>query len=225
MIRKLFKYAFVVLVGWPVMFFWLRVQVHARERLPARGPAIIVANHNSHLDTVALLVLFPLSQLASLRPVAAADYFMSSRLMAWFARTVIDVIPVKRGGCADGDDPLHACHGALGRGEILIIFPEGTRGAPEQMGELKCGVAYLAEQHPGVPVIPLFMHGFGLAMPRGAAFPVPGIADIQVGAPLHFDSTRDAFMAALREAFEDLRAGWLARRLPKAMEGAPSCRP
>ena len=225
MIRKFLKYAFVVLVGWPVIFVWLQVRVHARERLPARGPAIIVANHNSHLDTVALLVLFPLRQLASLRPVAAADYFMSSRLLAWFARRAIDVIPVERGGHVEGDDPLHACHDALAHGEILIIFPEGTRGAPEQMGEFRSGVAYLAERHPGVPVIPVFMHGFGIAMPRGAALPVPGAADIHVGAPLQFNSTREAFMAALRGAFDDLRAGWLARRMPKAMEGARSCRP
>jgi 1-acyl-sn-glycerol-3-phosphate acyltransferase len=93
------------------------------------------------------------------------------------------------------------------------------------MVEFRSGVAYLAEQHPGVPVIPVFMHGFGIAMPRGAALPVPGAADIHVGAPLEFKSTRKAFMASLRRAFDDLRAQSSVRRRAGLDEGARSCRP
>jgi len=204
--RHLLKYAFVILVGWPVMRLWLRLRVRSRERLPLRGPAIVVANHNSHLDTLALLVLFPLSLLPGLRPVAAADYFLRSRLLAWFACNVIGVIPVERGGHEQGSDPLADCHAALERGEILIIFPEGTRGVPEQLLEFKCGIAYLAERHADIPLIPVFMHGFGLSMPRGAVFPAPRVADVLVGENLRFTGDRASFMAALRRTFERLSA-------------------
>ena len=223
MLRYLVKFAFVVLVGWPVMFGWLRLRVHARDRLPARGPAIVVANHNSHLDTLALLVLFPLALLPRVRPVAAADYFMRSRLLAWFARHAIGIIPVVRGGHEKGSDPLVECHAALERGEILVIFPEGTRGAPERLSEFKCGIAYLAESHPEVPLIPVFMHGFGLSMPRGAIFPAPQVADVFIGRNLRFTGDRASFMAALRRTFDQLGAQWRRRAEGVANRGAKPC--
>jgi len=82
--RKLLRMLFVVLVARPIIMFWLGLTVRHRERLPNRGPAIVAANHNSHLDTVALLSLFPLEDIPHVRPVAAADYFMKPGLMQWF---------------------------------------------------------------------------------------------------------------------------------------------
>ena len=57
------------------MFFGLN-KIGA-ENLPLKGPAIIVANHNSHVDTLVLLCIFPSSLIGKLRPVAAADHFLS----------------------------------------------------------------------------------------------------------------------------------------------------
>jgi 1-acyl-sn-glycerol-3-phosphate acyltransferase len=204
------KYVFVLLVARPVMLAWLSMNVRNRERLPRRGPAIVAANHNSHLDTLALLALFPLASIASVRPVAAADYFMRSRAIAWFSRCVLGIVPVKRERHARGSDPLDACHAALNRGEILLIFPEGTRGEPERMAALKCGIARLAERHPAVPVITVFMHGLGKAMPKGACLPAPVAADIFLGPPFRWTGSRQTFMATLRERFDRLRAEFSA---------------
>jgi 1-acyl-sn-glycerol-3-phosphate acyltransferase len=206
MLRNVLKYVFVILVAWPVMLVWLGLNVRNRDRLPRQGPAIVAANHNSHLDTLALLALFPLSLVPMVRPVAAADYFMRSRLMAWFSQNVVGIVPVERAGHDEGGDPLDECYAALNRGEILLIFPEGTRGEPEHMTEFKTGIARLAERHTEVPVVTVFMHGLGKSMPKGACVPVPFFVDIFLGEPFRWTGTRESFMAKLHEMFDRLRA-------------------
>lgn len=114
----------------------------------------------------------------------------------------VGIIPIARKRGADSADPLAECYAALLRGEILIIFPEGTRGEPERMQELKSGVAVLASKFPEVPVVPIFMHGLGRAMPRGAFVPVPFFVDVYAGQAMQWDQDsaggdKKAFMAAL----------------------------
>lgn len=202
--RALARWLFVVLVGWPICLVVLGMNVRHRNRLPKKGPAIVTPNHNSHLDTLAMLTLFPLRQISQVRPVAAADYFLKTGLLGWFSLNFVGIIPVARKrGDATGD-PLAACYEALERGEILVIFPEGTRGEPERMQELKSGVAVLAARFPTVPVVPIFMHGLGKSMPKGAYVPVPFFVDVYVGQPMYWaeDSAggdKRAFMSNLSE--------------------------
>ena len=217
--RSLLRVLFVVLVAYPVVLLWLGLNVRHRERLPARGPAVVAANHNSHLDTLTLFTLFPLGLIARVHPVAAADYFTSNPWIAWFSRNVVGIIPVVRGSAKKGIDPLQECHDALRRGEILIIFPEGTRGEPEQMAAIKSGIWHLGRQCPQATVVPVFMHGLGRSMPKGSIIPLPLFVDVYVGHPLQWCNEKAYFMTRLAERFsrlksrlENLRgaAGWSA---------------
>jgi 1-acyl-sn-glycerol-3-phosphate acyltransferase len=201
----LLRIAFVVLVAHPVVSIVLGMNIRNRARLPLRGPAVVAANHNSHLDTLALLTLFPLAQIPRVRPVAAADYFMKPGFMSWFSLNVIGIIPVVRKRDDPSDDPLVDCYAALERGEILLIFPEGTRGEPERMQELKSGISFIAKRFPEVPIVPVFFHGLGRSMPKGAHYPLPLFVDVFVGPPLRWGGEKQAFMQALRDAFERLR--------------------
>ncbi len=196
----------MLLVVYPVTHLWLGLSVRHRERLAIRGPAIIVANHNSHLDTLALLALVPLRLVWKVRPVAAADYFLRSRCLAWFSQKVIGIIPVDRAGREEGCDPLAECHSALDRGEILLIFPEGTRGEPERMTAFRSGVARLAERHANTPVMTVFMHGLGKSLPKGTFVPVPLYIDVLLGVPFSWTGSHESFMAKLQEVFDRLRA-------------------
>ena len=107
MIRVL-RHLFFLLVVRPLVLFVLGVNLRHRERLPTTGPAIIAANHNSHFDTLVLMTLFPLGFLDYLRPVAATDYFLVRRGLAWFARNIIGIIPLSRTVQAGHGDPLAA---------------------------------------------------------------------------------------------------------------------
>ena len=201
-LRPLCRWLFVVCVAYPICLVVLGMNIRHRNRLPLKGPAIVTPNHNSHLDTLAMLTLFPLGLIPKVRPVAAADYFMKTGLMGWFSLNFVGIIPIVRKRENPDDDPLLPCYEALERGEILIIFPEGTRGEPERMQQLKSGVAVLASRYPDVPVVPIFMHGLGKAMPKGAFVPVPFFVDVFVGQGLTWtdDSQggdKKAFMAAI----------------------------
>lgn len=176
------------------------------ENLPRKGPAIIVANHNSHVDTLVLLSIFPSALIGKLRPVAAADHFLGDPVSSWFSRRVVGIIPLKRTGAAKGEDVLAEAKTALANGDILIVFPEGTRGAPEEIGAFKAGVARLAEAAPATPIIPIYIQGAGRALPRGSKIPVPFDITIVIGAALKFGGSRPDLVSTLRQRIDNLKA-------------------
>lgn len=89
----LLRMLFVMLIAYPVILLWMGIYVRHRDRLPLKGPAIVAANHNSHLDILALLSLFSLSAVRHIQPAAAADYFFKNRWLKWFSLNVIGIIP------------------------------------------------------------------------------------------------------------------------------------
>jgi 1-acyl-sn-glycerol-3-phosphate acyltransferase len=202
-LSRLLRFVFFRMVVRPIVGIALGVNVRHRERLPAAGPAVLVANHNSHLDTMVLMTLLPPRLLPKVRPVAAADYFLKSRLMAWFSLQIVGILPIVRGG-GGKSDPLAAVHEALARGEIVILFPEGSRGEPERLSEFKSGVAHLARAHPDVPVIPAFLHGLGKSLPKGSAVFVPFCCDVVVGEPIPWQEDRKLYLQELRERMNAL---------------------
>ena len=199
MLQKVF-YIFVK----TAVLFLLGLNVRRKELLPSDGPAIIVANHNSHLDTMVLMALMPLARLKDIKPVAAADYFFSSPSKAWLSEHVLGIIPVERTGADKTVDPLEGCYEALAQDKVLILFPEGSRGEPEQMTDLKKGVSYLAERFPAAPVVPVFTHGLGKALPKGSFLLVPFFCDIFVGKPITWAGGRTQFMSSLKDRFSEL---------------------
>jgi 1-acyl-sn-glycerol-3-phosphate acyltransferase len=203
---KALRFLFFVVVVRMVVLIVLGLNVRHRERLPGKGPAIVVANHNSHLDTMVLMTLFPLRLLGRLRPVAAMDYFLRNKVLAWFALSIVGILPIARSGAARNLDPLAGCHEALRQGDMLILFPEGTRGQPEQLKQFKTGVAHLAQVHPTVPVVPVYLHGLGKALPKGEALLVPFFCDVFVGEPISWSGDRRRYMKELGDAMQELAA-------------------
>jgi len=210
------RWLFVTLLAWPVVLLWLGLTVRHRQRLPRQGPAILIANHNSHLDLLVLLTLLPLSRIPQVRPVAAADYFFRNRVLRFIAVWFLGLIPVVRGKTPRRDrsdpvttnetlgesvDPLAGCRQALAKGEIIILFPEGTRGEPEVLSRLKPGLWHLLKNQPEIPVIPIYLTGLGKSMPKGEWIPIPFFVDAYVGRPLPYDNDKALYLQTLEECF------------------------
>jgi 1-acyl-sn-glycerol-3-phosphate acyltransferase len=194
---QILRYLFFLIAVRPIALLAIGLNVRHRERLPQSGPAIIVANHNSHLDAVVLMTLFPQASLRWLHPVAAADYFLRNARLAWFALKIIGIMPFSRNPDTKAGDPLAPIIKALNSRQILIFFPEGTRGEPEHLQEFKSGIAHIAQKFPSAPIIPVFLHGLGKALPRGETLLVPFFCDAFVGESFAWEGDRAKLMDTL----------------------------
>ena len=202
MLRLLF---FALMVR-PLVLIGLGLNVRRRELLPKAGPAILVANHASHLDALVLMSLYPLSALPKLRPVAAADYFLRNKLVGWFSLNVIGILPLSRRPKVSEGDPLAEVGEFLSQGGMAVLFPEGTRSLSGEMAELKTGVAHLSRRHPDVPVVPIYVRGLNMALPKGEALFVPFFCDLFVGESVTWTGDKESFMTQLGDRLHALEA-------------------
>lgn len=197
MMTRILRMLFTLCIVWPVIWIWLGLRVRHREKLPKSGPAIVVANHNSHMDVFALLSLFPLRHQANVHPVAAADYFLRNKRMAWFALNILNIIPVMRKG--GESNPLALCEQALRDSKTLILFPEGTRGEPGKLSPLKSGLWHLSQSMPEVPIIPIWLSGTEKIMGKGNRIPLPLFIDVSIGDAVKFNPEKKVFMDELEQ--------------------------
>lgn len=202
---KWLKILFFGLIVKPLVLIGLGLNIINRPKLPVKGAAIIVANHTSHLDTLVLMSLFPLSMLSRIRPVAAADYFMTTPLMRFFSKQCIDIIPLDRKIMKSPRELFNECYEALDNNEILILFPEGTRSMTEDRDfKLKRGIHIITSQYPHVPVTPVILRGLGKALPKGEALFVPFNCDVIIGDQLPFNPDSQEYLAALEATYHSL---------------------
>jgi len=128
-----------------------------------------------------MMSLFSLKTLEKVRPIGAEDYFCNKPYKTWLSKNLLDLIPLKRKPTKEEGHPFSGIYKALDNQEIVLLFPEGSRGDPEVMKPFKTGIAHMAEAYPDVPVIPLAIHGAGKALPKGEALFVPFVIDVKVG--------------------------------------------
>lgn len=203
--KKLIKILFFALIVKPLVLIGLGLNIVNRKALPVNGPAILAANHTSHLDTLVLMSLYPLKQLHRVRPVAATDYFHKNRWIKWFSTYCIDIIPIARNEIKAPDELFSGCYSALDNGDIVILFPEGTRSSTEdRIFKLKRGIHYLAVHYENVPVYPVILRGLGKALPKGEALFVPFNCDVVVGEALTLDANAKIYLDNLETNYQTL---------------------
>ncbi len=209
--NRLIKILFFALIVKPLVLIVLGINLKGREKLPVKGPAIIAANHNSHLDALVLMSLYPLAGIHKVRPVAAADYFLSNRWLAWVSLHCLDIVPFDRSGHVDKEQLFSGCHQALDNGDILILFPEGSRGSPEKISKIKKGLFYLVRERSDTRITPVVMYGLGRVLPRGEALFVPFNCDVIVGDPFPDAENSTVFIENITQRFAELFTHCLTR--------------
>ncbi len=185
------------LVG--ILLFHIRCE--GRGHVPADGGALICANHQSYLDPV-LVGLACDRRLNYLARQSLFGFAPFRWLIRWY-----DAIPIEREGL--GLAGLKETLRRLRRGEMVLLFPEGTRTINGEIGPLKPGITALARRG-RVPLVPVAIVGAYQAWPRTRAFPMPTPIGIQFGPPISPEEIEvlsdDALMARLREALLSCQA-------------------
>ena len=183
-----------------IMTFFIGLEV--KNKISFNKQYIIVANHNSHLDTLVIMSLYPLSKIDKIRPVAAADYFMRNKFVSWISTYCIGIIPLDRTGASSQEELFKEPHEALDNKDILILFPEGSRGKPEQMTRLKKGLFYLLKDKKDIPIIPIAMQGLGNSLPKGEALFVPFNCQVVIGESINIPENSQTLNETLKDFFE-----------------------
>jgi 1-acyl-sn-glycerol-3-phosphate acyltransferase len=164
---------------------WLKVYhrftIRGGENLPLDGSFIMVANHTSHLDALCLLSALPISRLHQAFPAAAKDYFFVSLPRVALAAVLVNAMPFSRQ--VHVRQSLEVCRRLLEhRGNVLILFPEGTRSSDGALHAFRPGIGNLAGGL-DVPVVPCALEGCFQAWPRAAWGPRPRKVQLTIGQP------------------------------------------
>lgn len=175
---------------------------------------IYYANHSSHLDGLVIWASLPTPMRAQVHPVAAADYWLASRLRRYLALRIFRAVLVERRPAADRSeqgenvprkDVLQPLKEALDNQHSLILFPEGTRGTGEDLNSFKSGLYHLSRDYPEVELVPVWLDNLNRVLPKGSRLVVPIICSATFGIPqpgVQQGEDKQAFLARTKAALE-----------------------
>lgn len=145
------------------------------------APALFIANHASHVDTVSILRALPWSIRRRLAVAAAADYFYRVRALGWVSSLVLNTFPFSRKAAVRAS--LEHCGRLADEGWSVLIYPEGTRSPSGELLPFKSGIGLLATGL-RVPIVPVAVLGGYRVLPKGRLLPHPGTLRVRFGTPV-----------------------------------------
>lgn len=202
MYKKIFFKFFVN----PLIFLITGISIKGKENIPTNEPYIIIANHNSHLDILAIMSLYKTDDVVNVNPVAASDYFFKNRYLKWISLNLIGIIPINRKMQKEGKShPLNEVYKKIEEGKILIIFPEGSRGKPEELQKFKNGIGHIAKKYPNLKILPIILENAGKSLPKNETLFVPLIIKLKIKKAFTFNELNldiKEFVKNLEENFK-----------------------
>ncbi|AQP44043.1 lysophospholipid acyltransferase family protein [Tessaracoccus flavus] len=179
---RLFKFA----IFRPLVKYGYGARLIGAENFPRQGGAILASNHIGALDSLVIPAMVP----RPLRFPAKAELFsgdggLGAKIIAWFLKR-IDMVPIDRTGGRASADALGAISDTLAEGNVVAIYPEGTRSPDGRLYKGKTGMARIALQN-RVPVIPVGVVG---TKSRKGPLGIPWVTRplVIIGEPLDFSA-------------------------------------
>ncbi|WP_349904698.1 lysophospholipid acyltransferase family protein [Parafrigoribacterium humi] len=172
------------LIAGPLLRTVFRPWITGHANIPREGGVIMASNHLSFIDSVFL----PLMMDRQISFLAKSDYYTARGFRGWAIKTFLKaagMIPIDRSGGKASEASLQTGLGVLARGEVLGIYPEGTRSPDGKLYRGRTGVARMILEG-NVPVVPVAMIDTEKIMPVGRRIPKVGRIGIVVGEPLDF---------------------------------------
>jgi 1-acyl-sn-glycerol-3-phosphate acyltransferase len=172
------------IVAGPLLKALFRPWVVGAENVPRTGGVILASNHLSVIDSIFL----PLYLDRRISFLAKSEYFTGKGLKGWATRIFMRAtgqLPIDRSGGKASEASLNTGLAVLGRGELLGIYPEGTRSPDARMYRGRTGVARMVLES-GVPIVPVAMIDTEKVMPIGTRLPKLRRPGIVIGKPLDF---------------------------------------
>lgn len=172
-----------VLLG-PILLVVYRPWVEGAENVPATGPAIIAGNHLTVVDSL----FMPLVVERKVAFLAKSDYFTERGVKGWLKRIFFGGtgnVPIDRSGGKASEAALRTGLKILERGDLLGIYPEGTRSPDGRLYRGRTGVARMALEA-RAPVVPVAMIGTFEMQPPGRIIPKVRRPGVRFGKPLDF---------------------------------------
>ena len=169
----------------PVIKAAFRPWIEGKANVPSSGPAILVSNHISAGDTYLIPALIPRRLTFPAKAEAFAGTGLRGRVLKWFLEGV-GMLPMDRSGGRASATSMTGVLGVLERGDLLGIFPEGTRSPDGRLHKGKTGVARLVLQA-RVPVLPVGVVGTQFVRLPLLRIPVMRRPGVRIGEPLDFD--------------------------------------
>jgi len=175
---------------------------------PVPRQRVYFANHTSNADMPMIWSVLPPQLRRDTRPVAAADYWLTTPLRKFAGAEVFRAVLIDRRPEARREDPMEVILAALAEGASLIIFPEGNRNmGDDPLLPFKAGLYNIGKARPDVDLVPTWIANLNAIMPKGEVIPLPLICTVTFGAPMTVaeGEEKDAFLTRAADALLSLR--------------------
>jgi 1-acyl-sn-glycerol-3-phosphate acyltransferase len=167
---------------------FIGLKYYNNKTLKNKKQFILIANHNSHMDTMAIMSAIPSRYIHRVHPIAARDFFGGSLFKKILMRYLVNATLIKRDRTDPENDPIDSLDKMLKKSRSLILYPEGSRGIPGVMSNFKKGLGYLIQRNPDVDVIPVYLDNVYKTLPKGKKIILPYNCSINFGEPIKFNS-------------------------------------
>lgn len=195
-----FIYHFIHVIARPLFKALFKFQVYGVENVPSTGGVLIMSNHASYVDPI-----FAGAAVKRNLHYMARSTLFKPNLIKWFLLS-LNAFPVHLGS-PDRKAISNALR-LLGSGNLLLIFPEGTRTVDGTLGKAQPGIGFIAHKA-RVPVVPAFLSGTGEVMPRKAKMIKSRKVKVYFGKPMDMEKYREC--KASREVYAEIGEELMAR--------------